>query len=320
MSAPSVFVRRLAARTARRLGLRRPMPRGRRLVLHLGSQKTGTTAVQAWCRQNAAVLAAAGVTARTDQGEIRKTLGGWYEAARPGSAERLEAYLTQSWHDTRRPGLYYSCESNVGAAFLDSSPALYPRLADNLAALESATAGVPRHVQFSVRSYRDFLESAYQQQLKAGRSRPFEALADRVLDDLSWRPVVSTLIETFGAENVTVYDYDRARPEGSGLVRQIILDAVHRLGGAPVDVTVDESHRVNVRYSQRMADLSMATLPLLRTPQERAALHQFSVQTLGRHPVPDDAPARFLTGDAVEALAARYAADIDWVAERVEVR
>ncbi|PFG44071.1 hypothetical protein ATJ88_2789 [Isoptericola jiangsuensis] len=312
--------RRLAGRTARALGLRRPDRRERRVVLHLGSQKTGTTAVQAWCRDHAADLARGGVAARTRQPDIREALGGWYETSRDGADDLLAAYLAAPWRDRQVRGVLYSCESNVGAAFRDDSRDLYPRLGPNLEAIERATAGSSRHVQFTVRSYGPFLESAYQQQLKHGHPSSFDALADRVAPTLSWRPVVTRLVEVFGAENVTVYDYDRAREADVPLVRQVLLDALHRLGAGDLDVVVDDGHRPNTRYTQRMADLSLATLPLLEGREEREALHRFSVATLGRRPAPDDAPARFLADDAAAGLADRYAADVAWLSRLVEVR
>jgi hypothetical protein len=320
MSTRPTAPRRLAARTARALGVPLPDRRERRVVLHLGSQKTGTTAVQAWCREHAADLARAGVAARTAQPDIREALGGWYEAARPGADERLAAFLEAPWRDLRLRGLFYSCESNVGAAFQAGSPDLYPRLGPNVEAVERATAGAARHVQFTVRSYGPFLESAYQQQLKHGHHSSFDELADRVAGSLSWRPVVSRLVDAFGAENVTVYDYDRARPAETPLVRQVLVDALGHLGAPGFDVVVDAGHRPNTRYTQRMADLSLSALPLLEGRAEREALHRFTVATLGRRPAADDAPARFLADGAAAELDERYAADIAWLSGLVEVR
>jgi hypothetical protein len=313
-------VPRPLVRTAMALGVRRPLPRGRRLVLHLGSQKTGTTAVQAWCRANADALAAAGIMTRTDQGEIRKALGGWYDASRPGAADRLERYLTWTWRDSRLAGLFYSCESNVGPAFRTDSAELYPWFADNLAAIERATTGVPRHVQFCVRSYGDFLESAYLQQLRHGQPTSFKDLADRVAPTMSWRPVVERLVETFGTEHVTVYDYDRIRDGAPSLVEQILVDAADHLGASRPAIDVEVSRRPNARYTRRMAELALATLPLLATPAERRALHRFSVATLGRAPALDDAPATFLADGVAAELSERYTADTAWIAGRVEVR
>jgi hypothetical protein len=320
MSSRPTAPRRLAARTARAVGMPLPDRRERRVVLHLGSQKTGTTAVQAWCREHAAELSGAGLAALTSQPEVREALGGWYETSRDGADERLAAYLEAPWHDLRLRGLFYSCESNVGAAFQPGSAELYPRFGPNVDAVARATAHADRHVQFTVRSYGPFLESAYQQQLKHGHHSSFESLADRVAGSLSWRPVVERLVDTFGAENVTVYDYDRPRATDTPLVRQILLDAVGRLGVPGLAVQVDADHRPNTRYTQRMADLALATLPLLDDRAEREALHRFTVATLGRRPAADDAPARFLADDAAAELGERYTADIAWLAERVEVR
>lgn len=310
----------LVRRLRDNLAARRPLPAGHQVVLHLGSQKTGTTAVQSWCREHAAELATAGVVTRTTQPDIRVALDGWYDVARPGADDRLRAFLDDAWRSTRAPGLFYSCESNTGPAFAPDSADLYPRVAENLAGIARATEGVPRHVQFTVRGYGAFLESAYQQQLKHGKVVRFEELADRVEPTLSWRGVVEELVRTFGAEHVTVYDYDRDRSGARPLVGQILADALERLGATGVEVGEEVSRRTNTRYTQRMADLSLEVLPLLEGPDERAAFHRFVTGALGRRPTPDDVPASFLPADSVAALDERYAKDLAWIGSVVELR
>ncbi|WP_278235151.1 hypothetical protein [Isoptericola sp. AK164] len=300
---------------------RRPAPDDRRIVLHLGSQKTGTTAVQAWCRDHAAELLRAGVVARTTQPEIRAALGGWYDTSRQGADEMLRSFLESAWTSSGAPGLFYSCESNVGPAFTPQDATLYPKLAGAVAGIARATEGVERHVQFTVRSYGDFLESAYQQQLKHGQPVRFDELVQRVGAGVSWRDVVTRLVETFGADHVTVYDYERSRtaPERP-LVGQVLTDALAHLGARGVQVGDDVSRRTNTRYTQRMADLSVDVLPLLTDADERAALHRFVTDALGRRPAVDDVPASFLDAGTAARLADRYAEDVEWIASVVELR
>ncbi|MFV2145790.1 hypothetical protein [Isoptericola sp. G70] len=299
---------------------RRPLPPGRQVVLHLGSQKTGTTAVQSWCREHTAELAAAGVVTRTTQPEIRAALGGWYDVTRPGADDNLRDFLTSAWRTTRAPGLFYSCESNTGPAFAPGVPGLYPRITENLEGVARATEGVPRHVQFTVRGYGDFLESAYQQQLKHGKIVRFDELADRVVATMSWRGVVEELVRVFGAEHVTVYDYDRDRTGHRPLVGQIVTDALDRLGATGVEIGDEASRRTNTRYTQRMADLSLEVLPLLHGADERAAFHRFVTDALGRHPAPGDVPASFLDAGTAAELAERYTDDLAAVGSLVELR
>ncbi|GAA4720740.1 hypothetical protein GCM10023216_07200 [Isoptericola chiayiensis] len=311
----------LLGRATGLLRRRRPSDADRRLVLHLGSQKTGTTAVQAWCRDHAAMLRDDDVVACTTQPEIRTALGGWYDVTRPGADARLRDYLESAWTTSRAARLFYSCESNVGPAFTGDEPSLYPRFRTAVAGVDRATAGTPRHVQFTIRSYGDFLESAYQQQLKHGRATPFAALADRVVDGLSWREHVTSLVETFGADNVTVYDYDRERPAPEQpLVGRILEDAMRWLGADRVTVGDEVSRRTNTRYTQRMADLSVEVLPLLQGADERAALHRFVTDALGRRPAADDVPASFLDPGTSAELAERYARDVAWIGSVVDVR
>ncbi|WP_277209711.1 hypothetical protein [Isoptericola croceus] len=310
----------LAQRVRQAVAARRPLPAGRQVVLHLGSQKTGTTAVQSWCREHTAELTAAGVVARTTQPEIRAALDGWYDVARPGADDLLRTFLESAWRTTRAAGLFYSCESNTGPAFAPGIADLYPRITENLAGIARATAGVPRHVQFTVRGYAGFLESAYQQQLKHGKVVRFDELAGRVGATMSWRGVVEEIVRTFGAEHVTVYDYDRDRTGTLPLVGQILTDALERLGAPGIEVGSETSRRSNTRYTQRMAELSLDVLPLLQGADERASFHRFVTDALGRHPAPGDVPASFLDAAGAAALTERYAEDLAWIGSLVELR
>lgn len=292
----------------------------RQVVLHLGSQKTGTTAVQAWCREHADALAAHGAVARTTQSEIRAALGGWYDTARDGADRALRAFLDDACRDAGVERLFYSSESNVGPAFVAGEPGLYPRLRAGLEGIERATAGTRRQVQFTVRSYAPFLESAYLQQLKHGRPLTFEQYTAGIDDGFSWRPVVQALVDVFGADDVVVYDYDAPR-ERPPLVGQVLTDALEALGAGAAVRGADWSHRTNPRYTQRMADLALAVLPLLRTDSERKAFHRFCTQVVARSPASaDDAPATFVGAAHAEASAARYADDLAWARSVVEVR
>ena len=175
-------------------------------------------------------------------------------------------------------------------------------------------------MQFTVRGYGDFLESAYQQQLKHGKAVRFEELAERVAETMSWRGVVEEMVRVFGAEHLTVYDYDRDRSDARPLVGQIVTDALDRLGATGVVVGDEVSRRTNTRYTQRMADLSLDVLPLLQGADERAAFHRFVTDTLGRRPTPGDVPASFLDAGTATALAERYTADLAAIASLVELR
>ncbi|WP_349829471.1 hypothetical protein [Brevibacterium litoralis] len=177
----------------------------RPLTLHLGSQKTGTTAAQRWCRQNKAELATHGIATLTTQPDIRKALGGWYEVKNPGSGEALHT-LIQGEYGEGVNGVFYSSESNVGTMFAPPEPALYPYFTENIQAIARATTEFDRLVQFTVRSHVGFLESSYIQKLKQGTAMPFEDFHSALDPEVSWVPIVQDLVDAFGAENVVIYD------------------------------------------------------------------------------------------------------------------
>lgn len=280
-----------------------------RLVLHLGSQKTGTTAVQAWCRRHTPELLSHGVAVRTTQPEIRKALGDRYELRHGDSAENLTTFLNDACRDARTSRLFYSCESNVGPAFQRGGQGLYPHLRDNIEAMARATADVERHVQFTVRDYAPFIESAYLQQLKHGHPVAFEDFVADIDPGVSWRPVVEHLVDVFGSDHVTVYDYEDPTPP----VERILSDALELLGAGSVLDGTDWDHRTNERYTQRMADLSLMVLPHLRSSKERTAFHRFLENSLED---PADRPAEFFSPDRQEELSARYVSDMDWIREQ----
>jgi hypothetical protein len=259
--------------------------------------------------------------ARTTQNEIRQALGGWYDTARDGADAALRAFLDDAGRRAGVDSLFYSSESNVGPAFVAGEPGLYPRLRAGLEGIERATAGTRRRVQFTVRSYAPFLESAYLQQLKHGKPLTFEQYTAGIDDGYSWRPVVQALVDVFGADDVVVYDYDAARDDTLPLVGQVLTDALATLGADGAVRDADWSHRTNPRYTQRMADLALAVLPLLRTDDERRAFHKFCTQVVAKSPASaDDAPATFVGEADAARYAARYADDLAWIRTAVEVR
>jgi len=293
-------------------------------VLHLGSQKTGTTAVQAWCREHAEELAGHGILSRTTQTEIRAALDGWYDVSRDGADDLLRAYLEAAFDGDgtgSATSLFYSSESNVGPALVPGEPGLYPRIATNLAGIDRATSGLERHVQFTVRSYAPFLESAYLQQLKHGRALTFAQFMAGVDPGYSWVPVVRTLVDVFGADRLAVYDYDAPRPDDAQLVGRILGDAAGWLGAPDATAGADWSHRTNPRYTRRMTDLALAALPLLRTPDERRQFHRFLATAVARSEASArEEPATFVAADEAAALDDRYRADLAHIRQLVEVR
>lgn len=280
------------------------------VVLHLGAAHTGTGAVRAWCRAQADRLADEGIATCT---------AAWSDplpdgppaSARPRLDEWLEAARTSA-PPTARFRSFYSGGGGTGPVLDPQVPGIYPHLASHLAPVGRATEGLDRHVQFAVADHGPFLEAVYMRQVEQGMALTFTEFLATVGTAPSWVPVVEALVATFGRDHVTVYDATASRPLGD----RLLGDAMGWLGVTDVGPLPSRTTRRPSRFTRRMADLSLAVLPHLRSDRERVAFGRFLTSELAG----TDRPASFLTPERSADLSARYADDLRRIRRMTEVR
>lgn len=233
-----------------------------RTVLHVGPHKTGSTALQIAFTRHEAALAGMGVRyART--GRVDAAQFDLVEAAR-GRAVDLDAAEMAAGlaaEGDAHPVLLISCENVV---HLDEGP--LSRLRDALPRDRPVT------VVYYLRRLVDLWPSHWRELVKHGVEWSFTdylAHASLARAPVTWRidqmAQVTRLVDTFGADAITVVGYDALREEGRDIAEHF-ASAILGLGNSNSPSTLPTAPAVNaseapwrvelVRYLNRLhADL-----------------------------------------------------------------
>jgi len=268
-----------------------PLPAGVNLI-HIGPQKTGSTAIQGVMHQRRTQLAELGVvypgpTMRplAAGAEIGFSIPRGKAAAPPGAWDDLVAQVSQ-------PGTRRVCISHE--AFGRATPAQVDRIIGDL-------GGERPHVLAVLRRYDSYLPSQWQQRVKAGELRSYDAWLRIVLEgsrgDYAWRNVwmphdtvelVRRWGQRVGPENITLLVGDEAD-------RTLLPDVFERLLALPAASLHGESRRngANRSLSYPETELLRSTMAYWaeqKLPSQEAfrLLHKGLVATLVRSPYPVD--------------------------------
>lgn len=190
-----------------------------RIVLHIGTHKTGTTSIQHFLRDNEGLLAA--VDARYPPGMVLPTS----HSELPLLAIRKE----RTWParirfpETQHAGWLAAARAHVRAQIAASARGTlvyshedlsYIRFDDELSALHQTLAGLPVRVVVFLRAEADFLRS-YGAQLEATGFETSDvpssfAYVERDSWLVDYAALVTAYRRRFGEANVEVLDYDAA--------------------------------------------------------------------------------------------------------------
>lgn len=181
----------------------------RKVALHLGAHKTGSSYLQNTFDANAASLQEAGV-GYVPLKELRKTFTErfiWKPKA-GDSNELLPGSVQSALH--QRVALI-SDENILGRLYNFKEGLPYPEAPANLARavalLASGDAAVT--VFLSIRNYADWLESVYLQALRAKVVLPFSVFCKRIdLELISWEKMLAGLLEAMPGCSFVVWPYE----------------------------------------------------------------------------------------------------------------
>jgi hypothetical protein len=262
------------------------------LYIHIGTHKTGTTAVQSVFRENTEVIAEKTGThfvhfpnrernIRTETIAAVDVLREDLEAAK-GTANQLfvsSESFCGSFHNLRT--------SPFGKPFYRPAAECARLLSDKL-----STLPVEIKIIISLRRQDDFLESAYKQVIHQGGNLSLEAyLSDIVLgEDFRWDTLVDSYAEVFGKKNISLINYDVAK-KAKGLLSEFEKIFGHTImeSTAPLKNTsfstaginlalkthpfMNENQRAKLRlYLQRPEFAGTSTAPLIDA-QKRAEIY-----------------------------------------------
>ena len=280
-------------------------PRSR--LLHVGLMKTGTTALQSAASSRRRELLRHGVRYPGGHYNHRREAQALFDRRSDAGRRKPDAWdrlLTEINADTTRR-IFLSNEMIAGG-----DETVVRRFRDDL--------GPRTHVVFTVRSFASILPSLWQQYVKSGYQRDFEAfLSSRLAGDPTQLPadlarhdqatLVTRWAGVFGAENVTVVVVDKSEPRRVPSSFELLL-------GLPAGMLYEPELRgesVNRSLSSHEASL-LLTVNRIVGPHglaqerlDRVLLKGAIARMLDEGPVPDPGAQLVLPPWAVEPAVAR---------------
>lgn len=292
---------------------------GKRLYLHLGAHRTGSTYIQEFFRRNADRFSQEGVVYRRlhDFPALRKKV----LAARRDKV-RLESAYAEVFNEVESllssaDSVFFSYEGFLGDIYLDRSGVIYPDtevFCRSLASfLERLVPDVEIRAGFCTRSYASFITSTYMYAVRQGYTMSLDEYLRKIdVDRVSWVEVVNRLKEVLGA-NLTLWDFDQFKRDPWAVLHQLIeclgVDADALYSKLDIDSKASNStagvHSVEVQRSFNQS-LSKADVPESVRKKVRAGVNRKITQLLAKH----DTKLEIDDPKLLEFLNRRYASDL----------
>lgn len=233
----------------------------RKLVIHIGAHKTGSTFIQKTFNENIELLSGNGIAYfGGSDARVKLTRNIIYPAVGlRGVGEGGGDYKSKCRDIVKnRAGdhgsIFLSNENILGFCDLIASDGyIYPESDKVLSFLNCLTEEWDVKFVYFIRNYGDFLESTYIQKIKEGRSYDFghyKKVCD--INKMSWLDSIENLKINFGSENVTIIKYEDFKNSQAKCVNNIIS----LLGGDGLDLKVDPNLNVNPSYSEVALELA----------------------------------------------------------------
>lgn len=293
-----------------------------KVLLHIGSEKTGTTSIQHWAAANRAALAARGILYPAAPGERAN--------ARP-EPNHVGLALAVS-ERARAPGLLGMLGLPDAAAAADFAARMEPRLAEEIAAAGCGTLLLSNeHLSSRLRDEREvaalralveraagrvaewrvvlyhrrqdaMIQSIHAMVVLNGGTQPFRLDANPRDQRLDPRPILGHYARVFGEDAVAVRVFDRARLVGGDAV----ADLFSLLGVDPREAGFARPPDANVSLGGSALELLRllnAHVPPTREGQ-RNPVRLALVSALRR--LPPEPRMALAPRDALDAFLARY--------------
>lgn len=279
----------------------------KKIIIHAGFHKTGTTALQHSLQASTDGLKAAGyrypiVDQGTSQSGSVLALAnrgwGWQSRGSKAIPKRVWTKLVK----TARSGSDNIVLSSEFFSELDEA---------QVREIKTAFDGLEIEVVFTLRAFDKLFPSTYQQALKSGSAYSYEVWLERTVNDYFaeqktgfWKRnrhahVISRWMQIFGAENVTVITADESNPgllferfgellklpagtlkpvAESGLNRSLLLDEIHLLRAINKNVPKSRNWNAYMTFIRRGTFEQITATPVgkvtaaarLRTPKAYA--------------------------------------------------
>lgn len=283
------------------------------LLLHIGTHKTGTTAIQRALRNNRRRLIKLGLAAQpTIHRELREVL------IQSGRNEPACARVAGRFLEVCSPKLNGIVISNEG--FSGDPLSGYANASEMAERLRICTRDFDVKILIYLRRQDEFVESLYTQKIHEGHSLSFADFLQSITSVcFDWYALVESYAEVFGRENIIVRRYEKrfmpcresiledffhiagAEPKRLNLIQE---KAAPNAGYGPVAVEIARICNPNLAASDRQELRHILQAAISKQPHERYSLLNAETrqQLLARHEESNARLAREYLGDATGEL------------------
>ena len=229
----------------------------KKLFAHLGAHKTATSLVQRYFMSKSKHYEREGVKFLTRE-QVSSYISWGDKIIQDG--EKFSNFLHQESENTKAPNLMFSNENSLGRP-LKNKAGLYPNHRPILKSLKDITKDFDTKIVFSIRRQADFLQSYYLQRIHQGDFLTFSQFIDEIdLGNISWRPLIECLHETFGKDNVIILDFDYIKMGQNEYLKHFLNVTV----GPEIKFNEEFDKIVNPSISDRGLHMALRINPLLR--------------------------------------------------------
>jgi hypothetical protein len=240
----------------------------KRVAIHIGSHKTGTSLVQHYMRENVPTVAAHGIS-YISRGDMNDYIG-WGDKI-INSPGKLRRRLDKELSAFTCRYVFMSHENAIGRPFSDTLPGLYPFARENMEAIASALQGYDATIILTIRPEAGFLESYYLQTIHQGGTQTFEQwVAGIDIENIPWRPAVDAVRAAFSKQRVHVIDF-RSIARGQNAFLRDFITCIDP------DIKLQPHYTAasNPSISEKGLSMALAINPFLETHAERKSVRKF---------------------------------------------
>jgi len=243
----------------------------RKIVIHIGAHKTGSSVVQSLLKSESRRLRWRGFGYERAFYRLGRTLA--HQSPVPDAQrEILRREVCARLNGRPEPTILASSESFFGDPF-----ASYANIRHVAEDLRSVLEDWPVHIVACIRRQDEFIESLYHQHVKQGGALSFERFVEsHDIHAYRWDELLREYAQVFGRENLTVCSYDVLFRKGTDVIAGMF--PVLRQAGFR---TRARAAIINPSLSQKGLDMALRCNELL-TPDEQKVFRRFLEQTFPR--------------------------------------
>lgn len=277
-----------------------------KLVLHFGAHKTGTTLLQEFMTQEYPFLKANRIGC-LKRYRTNVVMGLSKTITPDRNFDMLAEILRKRWWKRER-AYVISHEKTIGMPFRRGRPGLYP---DRDIVLESLSKTLSRYdtrIIYYIRSQEELIESYYLESIAIGEFRPFNKWRKRIkIDQISWKPVIKSLEDAFGADRVIVRDFKTEMANGpAAFVESFFRLVLPDIDGSKFHNLKFDTKPVNPGFGDKGYEIAAAVNKFLDNREERRAVKRFIQQNFSNRKYPRPV---FLSDERRAAIRELYAAE-----------